>query len=85
MDQSIEALIRIKWYTIRRNYLKSLTLQDFRDCLYAVKWTVNPPVRLAVAAKDIEELTVNDIANYLSSKGVAISFDLNELEDEGTK
>ncbi len=68
MDEQIDVLLNIKLYSLRRNHLEDLTLQDLKEVIYHTKWLISVPASLSRIASDISSITINDIADYYSQK-----------------
>ncbi len=79
MDEQIDVLLNIKLYSLRRNHLENLTLQELKEVIYHTKWLINVPDSLSKIASDISSITINDIADYYSKKR---ENDIGDLESE---
>ena len=77
---NIKFLINNRLFALRRNNLPTLTYRQVEDTLYSTKWAKGVPAHLCDIARDIQELKVEEVVNYLTREALTSKYDLANLE-----
>jgi len=81
MDKQINFLLHIKLNSLKRDGLDSLTFKQLKRVIYETKWLLAIPHSVSEIAKDINDLTINEVAKYLTVNDQALVKGMKELND----
>ncbi len=82
IDETIRFLIELKLENLQRNHLATLTYDQVSNTIYNARWQGKIPAHLCRIAQDINELTVEDVVNYLTKENITAQRDLAEIVSE---
>lgn len=83
-DVDVRFLINLKLASLQREKLSTITYDQLVQTLTATRWAKGRPLHLNVIAKDISDLTVEDIVNYLTRQALVAKDELADYS-EGLK
>jgi len=81
-EEQISFLLNLKLSNLRREKLSTLTYQQIEHTLLTTRWAKGRPMHINTIARDIDELTVEDIVNCLTREAMVGKNDLTELTDQ---
>ena len=79
-EYNIRFLINSRLFELRRNNLPNLTFGQIEDTLYSTKWKNAVPEHICDIAKDIQDLTVEEVVNYLTKEALTSKYDLADVD-----
>jgi len=82
IDETIAFLLQLKLESLQRNHLATLTYEQVSKTIYNTKWQGGVPAHLNRIAQDINEITVEDVVNYLTKENITTRKPLEQLVSE---
>ncbi len=79
IDNDTKFLIELKWSSLRRNCLATITYDQVERTLLNTKWKNGQPTHLCYIAQDVSELTIEDVVNYLTKERITSEFTYGDL------